>query len=147
MITLNSTLPNGKIQPIAHKGDDLKRVGEVMTNKELHEFGLFMFIAFLEGQDFEPYAINMNPENCAPDVMLWNPQKLLLYIWVKTDLAPNVPVYVPNETHDTIMKLCKEYHAVPSFASITISCATPQDKLIPKCGSEYYAMLNEFEEI
>ena len=124
-----------------------ERVGKDMTGRELHEFGLALFTCYFSEQGCELFAMNMNPENGAPDVMFWNPQKVLLYIWVKTDLAPIIPVYVPNETHEIIMKLCKEYHAVPSFASITISCATPKDNLIPKCGSEYYAMLNEFEKI
>jgi hypothetical protein len=78
--------------------------------------------------------------------MIWNLQKVLLYVWVKTDLAPNIPVYVPNETHDVITEISRKYRARPSFASITISCAFPESNLIPKCGGEYYAVLNEFEE-
>ena len=27
--------------------------------------------------------------------MICDQQKVLLYVWVKTDLAPNIPVYVP----------------------------------------------------
>ncbi len=37
--------------------------------------------------------------------------------------------------------------SMPSFASITISCASKEGNLIPKCGGEYYAVLNELEEI
>jgi len=74
-------------------------------------------------------------------------QKVLLYVWVKTDLAPNIPVYVPNETHDVITEISKQYRARPCFASITISCAFKDGNFIPKCGGEYYAVLNEFEEI
>jgi hypothetical protein len=67
-------------------------------------------------------------------VMIFNPQKMLVYVLVKTDLALNVPKYVPNETHHTIMKLCKEYNAVPGFASNTISCVSAVGSSIPKCG-------------
>ena len=35
MITLNSTLSNGHIQPIPHKGDNPERVGEPMTKQEI----------------------------------------------------------------------------------------------------------------
>lgn len=56
-------------------------------------------------------------------------------------------MYVPNETHDVITKLSRQYKAIPSFVSITISCASLEGNLIPKCGGEYYAVLNEFEEI
>jgi hypothetical protein len=146
MIYLSKVTDDDVPIPIIHPCKP-ERVGKDMTGSELHEFGLFMFMAFHRRQDFELYAINLNPENGAPNVMIFNPQKVLLYVWVKTGLAPTVPTYVPNETHDTIMKLCKEYHAVPCFASITISCASISIDSIPKCGGEYYVMLNEFEEI
>ena len=89
----------------------------------------------------------MNPENGAPNVLVENPDKVLLYVWVKTDLAPNIPVYVPNGTHDAITEISREYKAIPSFASIIISCASQESNLIPKCGGEFYAVLNEFEAI
>jgi len=76
-----------------------------------------------------------------------NPQKVLLYIWVKTDLAPNIPVYVPNEENDFITKLSRQYNAIPRFVSITTTCASQERNRIPKCGGKYYAVLNEFEEI
>jgi hypothetical protein len=118
-----------------------------MSGLELHEFGLALFTSYFSDQGGDLFAINMNPENGAPHVMIWNLQKILLYVWVKTDLSPNIPVYVPNETHDFITKLSRQYKAIPSFASITISCASKEGNLIPKCGGEYYAVLNEFEEI
>ena len=89
----------------------------------------------------------MNPENGAPDVLVENPQNVLLYIWVKTDLAPNIPVYVGNDTFDVIAKISREYGAKLFFASITISCASKEGNFVPKCGGEYYAVLNELEEI
>jgi hypothetical protein len=118
-----------------------------MTGLELHEFGLALFTSYFSDQGGELLAINMNPENGAPHVMIWNQQKVLLYVWVKTDLAPNIPVYVPNETHDVITEISRRYKAIPSFASITISFVSKEGKLIPKCGGEYYAVLNKFDEI
>jgi hypothetical protein len=46
-----------------------------------------------------------------------------------------------------IAKISREYGAKLCFASITISCASKESQLIPKCGDEYYAILNELEEI
>ena len=146
MFSLNKLSDDDTPIPITHRCRP-ERVGKDMTGLELHEFGLALFTSYFSDQGGELFAINMNPENGAPHVMIWNLQKVLLYVWVKTDLAPNIPVYVPNETHDFITKLSKQYKAIPSFASITISCAFTERNLIPKCGSEYYAMLNEFEEI
>jgi hypothetical protein len=44
-------------------------------------------------------------------------------------------------------EISREYKAIPSFASITISCASQESNFILKCGGVYYAVLNEFEEI
>jgi hypothetical protein len=124
-----------------------ERLGKDMTGLELHEFGIALFMTFIKVQNGKLIAFNINPENGAPNVLVKNPQKVLLYVWVKTDLAPIIPVYVRNETHDTITKLSRQYKAVSSFASITISCASHERNSIPKCGGEYYAVLNKFEEI
>ena len=146
MYSLNKLTDDDIPIPIKHicKPESL---GKDMTGLELHEFGLALFMTFIEVQNGKIKAVNMNPENGAPHVLVENPQKVLLYIWVKTDLAPNIPVYVPNDTHDVITEISKKYRAIPSFASITISCASKEGNLIPKCGGEYYAVLNEFEEI
>jgi len=124
-----------------------ERLGKDMTGLELHEFGLSLFMTFLVVQDGKLIAVIMNPENGAPNIAVENPQKVLLHIWVKTDLAPIIPVHERNETHDAIVEASRKYGAKPCFASITISCASKVGKLIPKCGGEYYAVLNEFEKI
>jgi hypothetical protein len=125
--------------PITHRCKP-EMVGKDMTGIELQEFGLALFTSYLSDQNFELKAINMTPENGAPNILMSNPLKALFYIWVKTDLAPNIPVYVPNDTHDVITKISRQYKAVLSFASITISCAFPECNSIPKCGGEYYIM-------
>jgi hypothetical protein len=58
----------------------------------------------------------MNPENGAPNLAVENPQRVLLHIWVKTELAPNIPVHERNETHDAIVKASRKYGAKPCFA-------------------------------
>jgi hypothetical protein len=146
MFSLNKLTDDNIPIPIMHICKP-ERLGKDMTGLELHEFGLALFMTFIEVQNGKLKAVNMNPENGAPHVLVENPEKVLLYVWVKTDLAPNIPVYVPNETHDVITKLSRQYKAIPSFASITISCASKEGNLIPKCGGEYYAVLNEFEKI
>jgi hypothetical protein len=146
MFSLNKLSDDDIPIPITHKCRS-ERLGKDMTGLELHEFGLALFTSYFSNQGWELFAINMNPENGAPHIMIWNQQKVLLYIWVKTDLFPNIPVYIPNETHDFITDLSKQYKAIPSFASITISCASQESNLIPKCGGEYYSVLNEFEAI
>jgi hypothetical protein len=104
MFSLNKLTDDDTPIPITHRCSP-ERLGQDMTGLELHEFGLALFTSYFSEQGGELFAVNMNPDNGAPHVMIFNPEKVLLYVWVKTDLAPNIPVYVPNETHDTIMKL------------------------------------------
>jgi hypothetical protein len=146
MFSLNKLTVDDIPIPITHICKP-ERLGKDMTGLELHEFGLALFMTFIEVQNGKLIAVNMNPENGAPHVLVENPQKVLLYVWVKTDLAPNISVYVPNETFEVIAKISREYGAKLCFASITISCASNEGNLIPKCGGEYYAVLNEFEKI
>ena len=81
--------------PIAHVCKP-ERLAMDITGLELHEFGLSLFMTYLWVQDGKLIAVIMNPENGAPNLVVENPQKVLLHIWVKTDLAPIIPVYVPN---------------------------------------------------
>lgn len=58
MILINSTLTDGRIQPIPHKGDNHERDGEIMTEQELHEFGLGLLIVYLYKQKGELIRAN-----------------------------------------------------------------------------------------
>jgi hypothetical protein len=49
------------------------------------------------------------------NVLVENPEKVLLYVWVKTDLAPNIPVYIPNETYDVITELLFTWSPIWGF--------------------------------
>jgi hypothetical protein len=60
---------------------------------------------------------------------------------------PIIPVHERNETHDAIVEASRRYGAKSCFASVTISNASKEGNLIPKCSGEYYAVLNEFKEI
>jgi hypothetical protein len=42
-----------------------ERLGKDMTGLELHEFGLALFMTFLEVQNSKLKAVNINPENGA----------------------------------------------------------------------------------
>jgi hypothetical protein len=133
MFSLNKLTDDDIPIPITHKCKP-ERLGKDMTGLELQEFGLALFSSFIEVQNGKLMAVNITPQNGAPNVLVEDHQKVLLYVWVKTDLAPNIPVYVQNDTYDVISKISREYGAKLCFASITISCASNDGSLIPKCG-------------
>lgn len=146
MTLLNKLSDDDTPIPIAHICKP-ERLGKDMTGLELQEFGISLLITFLHIQGGNLITVRMNPQNGYPNIVVENPKKLLLYVWVKTELAPNVPVYKPDDSHGEMFKLLKQLGAVPAFAGIMISCASAGGNLIPKCGGEYYAIFNELEEI
>jgi hypothetical protein len=97
MFSLNRLSDDDTPIPITHRCRP-ERLGKDMTGLELHEFGLALFMTFIEVQNGKLKAVNMNPENGAPNVLVENPKKVLLYVWGKTDLAPNIPVYFYSRT-------------------------------------------------
>ena len=100
MILLNSTLPNGKIQPIPHNGDNPERVGKIMTNEELQAFGLDLLIVYLYKQKGTLIGANINIGNEYPHLVAKNPDEELLYIWFKTEMYPTIPSIVSIENHE-----------------------------------------------
>jgi hypothetical protein len=104
MYSLNKLSDDDIPIPIPHICK-LERLGKDLTAIELHEFGLSLFITILVVQDGKLIAVNMNPENGTPHVLVENPQKVLVYFWVKTDLDPNIPVYVPQSQMDKYSRL------------------------------------------
>lgn len=145
MILLNSTLSNGKVQPITHKGDNRKRDGEIMTNEELHEFGLALLMVYLHKQNGELIRSNGNLGNEYPHLVAKNPKGELLYIWVKADMYPVIPSIVSIENHEEVCKLSNEFNAIPVFAGMQMTCVTTEEKNIPVYGAGYVAEFTGFK--
>jgi hypothetical protein len=75
MFSLNRLTDDDNPIPIMHICKP-ERLGKDMTGLELHEFGLALFTSYFSNQGWEFFAINMNPENGAPHVMIWDEQKV-----------------------------------------------------------------------
>ena len=145
MITLNSTLPNGHIQPIPHKGDNPERVGEIMTKEELHEFGLSLLIVYLYKQKGNLIRANNNIGNEYPHLVVKNPDDELLYIWVKTEMYPITPSTKSIENHEEVYNISKQFNAIPVFAGIRLTCVSTEEKSIPVYGAGYIAEFTGFK--
>jgi hypothetical protein len=87
MILLNQLSAENKPITIAHICNP-ERVGNAMTKAELHKFGIPMLTAFLDGQDGNIIEVCMDISNNYPHIVLLNPNKVLLHVWVKTVLFP-----------------------------------------------------------
>ncbi|HUX96159.1 MAG TPA: hypothetical protein VMV47_10545 [Bacteroidales bacterium] len=147
MILINSTLPDGRIQPINHKGDNHERDGEIMTKAELHEFGLALLTVYLYKQKGELIRSNGNLGNEYPHLIAKNPNGDLLYIWVKTEMYPVIPSIVSIEYHEEVCKLSNQFNAIPVFAGMRMSCVTTEEKNIPVYGAGYIAEYTGFKSL
>jgi len=146
MITLlNSTLTDGSIQQIPHKGDNPERAGKIMTNEELHEFGLALLIVYLYKQKGKLISANDHVGNEYPHLVAKNPKDELLYIWVKTEMYPTIPNVVSIENHEEVCKLSNQFSAIPVFAGIRLSCVSTDEKSVPVHGAGYIAKFTGFK--
>jgi len=146
MISINQLSPDNKPYPITHKCKP-EKAGEPMTKQEIHEFGLGFLIVYLYKQKGNLISANDHIATDYPHLVAKNPKKELLYIWVKTEIAPFVPRYIPNENHEDIIKLAKQFNSMPVFAGIMLTCDSTEENRVPKCGMGYFAKFTGFKEI
>ena len=139
MITLNKKSAESLIRPIVHKGNNPERVGKIMNKQELHEFGLGLLIAFLTNHNGNLIRFNSNTGNKYPHIIVVSPKKELLYVWVKTEMYPNIPCIESIENHEEVNKLSNQFNAVPVFAGIRLSCVSNEKNCIPVYGAGYIA--------
>ena len=145
MITLNSILSNGQIQPIPHKGDNPERNGRIMTKEELHEFGLALLIVYLYKQKGDLIRANDNIGNEYPHLVARNPKGELLYIWVTTEMYPTTPCISSIENHEEVCKLSSQFSAIPVFAGVRMKCVSTDKISIPVYGAGYEVEFTGFK--
>ena len=132
--------------PIMHKCRP-ERVGEVMTEKEIHDFGLDLLIVYLYYQKGKLISANTNMSNDYPHLVAKNPNGELLYIWTKTEMFPNIPKVGSFNNSEAAIALSKQFNAIPVFAGIILKCASAKEYDIPICGSQYIAEFTGFKAI
>jgi hypothetical protein len=145
MITINKILPDGQIKPIPHKGDDPERVGEIMTEKEIHEFGISLLIVYLYKQKGELISANKNLSNDYPHLVAKNPKGELLYIWIKTEIYPNIPRVESIDNPEEVINLAEQFNAIPVFAGMVLKCVSTKENNIPICGGQYIVEFTGFK--
>jgi hypothetical protein len=145
MILINRTLPDGKIKPIPHKGDNPEKAGGIMDEKELHKFGLQLLIVYLYKQKGDLIRANSHIGNEYPHLVAKNPNGELLYIWVKTEMYPSIPSIVSIENHEEVIKLSDQFKATPVFAGMRMKCVSTEENGLPVYGAGYVAEFTGFK--
>ena len=134
---LNKKGPDFKLIPITHKCDE-DRIGKVMTPIELHQFGIDLLITHLYKQNGKFIGINDSFDNEYPHLVVKNPDKELLYIWITTEMYPNIPGVEVIDNPESAINLSNRFKAKPVFAGIRLACVSTEKKEIAICGGEFH---------
>jgi hypothetical protein len=135
---LNKLGPDYKPIPITHKCDE-NRIGQVMTNQELHQFGMDLLITYLFKHNGKFLGVNDNIGNDYPNLVVKDPDNQLLYIWVKTDIFPTFSEIESIENLEEIIKLASQFNASPVFAGIRFRRVSTEENNHTICGGDYIA--------
>lgn len=85
--------------------------------------------------------------NHYPHLVVKNPKKELLYVWIKTEMYPTKPSVKSIENHEEVFNISKQFNATPVFAGIILQCDSTEENAIPLCGGGYFAQFTGFKEI
>jgi hypothetical protein len=138
MISLNKLSNDNKPIPILHKCNP-ERIGQEMKEQETPDFGLDLLIVYLYQQRGTLISANGNLGTDYPHLVARNPKNELLYIWIKTEIAPKVPRYIPGDNHEDIVNIALQNNTIQVFSGIILTCASTEEKNIPVCGGSYFA--------
>lgn len=132
--------------PIIHKHDP-GRQGQLMTEQEIHEFGIELLIVYLYNQKGNLISANHNWFSEYPNLVVEDPDKKLLYVWIETDISPNIPVYKEDEHQKERLNLANKFNALPVFVGIILSCEPSDGNNIPICGGKFIVVFTGFKDI
>lgn len=139
MKLINKTLPDGQIKPIPHIPDDPGRIGTVMTETELHEFGLTLLIAYLDIKDADVVQPTGSLISENSHMIVKAPNNQMFDFWVKTVMCPQVPTIDLFKHHEDIICLASQINAIPVFAGLMLTCLSHEDPGMPIIGGSYKA--------
>jgi len=139
MKLINKTLPNGQYKPIPHIPDDFSKLGQVMTETELHDFGLTLLIAYLVIKDYDVVQPTGNLKGENLHMIVKAPNNKMFDFWVKTVMYPQIPTIDLFENHKDIFCLASQINAIPVFAGVMLTCLSNEDPGMPIVGGSYKA--------
>jgi len=147
MLVINTTDKNNKLLPINHK-EDPTRIGELMTDEELHAFAVKLVLVYYHYQHGYIKNTNLNPGIEYPNIVMENKDTLkLYYVTVKAAIHPDIPEPLPTENYSTLIQLAEEANAIPAFIGVIFTNYSADDHSPPKCGGEYIVKITKLKEL
>ncbi|GAG95156.1 unnamed protein product, partial [marine sediment metagenome] len=147
LFTINGIDKDNNIYPITHKGDP-KRVGQPMTDEELHVFAVELALVYYHYQNGNIIRRNINPGIEYPHIVMRNKDtEKLYYLIVKAGIHPDIPEPLPTENYSTVIKLAEEAKAIPVFIGAVFSNYSADNDNPPICGGEYIVKITRLKEL
>ena len=147
LFTINGIDKNNNLYPITHK-DDPARVGETMTDDELHAFAVQLVLVYYHCQNGNIKSRNINPGIEYPHIVMRNKDtEKLYYLIVKAGIHPDIPRPLPTENYSTLIKLAKEANAIPVFIGAVFSNYSADNDCSPICGGDYVVKITRLKEL
>jgi DNA-directed RNA polymerase subunit RPC12/RpoP len=147
LFTINGIDKDNNLYPITHKGDPA-RIGEPMTDEELHVFGVELVLVYYHYQNGNIIRRNINPGIEYPHIVIRNKvTEKLYYVIVKGAIYPEIPEPLPTENYSTLIKLAEEAKAIPVFIGVTFTNYSADDDSPPICGGDYIVKITRLKEL
>ena len=147
LFTINGIDENNNLYPITHKGDP-ERIGQPMTDEELHVFGVELVLVYYHYQNAYIIRRNVNPGIEYPHIVMRNKDtEKLYYLIVKAGIHPDIPKPLPTENYSTVIRLAEEAKAIPVFIGVTFSSYSADENNPPKCGGDYVVNITKLKEL
>ena len=147
LFTINGIDKDNNLYPITHKSDP-ERVGETMTDEELHVFGVELVLVYYHYQNAYIIRRNVNPGIEYPHIVMRNKDtEKLYYLIVKAGIHPDIPRPLPTGNYSTLIKLAKEAKAIPVFIGVTFTNYSADENSPPICGGEYVVKITRLKEL
>lgn len=147
LFTINGIDKDNNLYPITHK-DDPARVGQPMTDKELHSFAVQLVLVYYHYQNGNIIRRNVNPGIEYPHIVMMNKDtEKLYYVTVKAGIHPDIPEPLPTENYSTVIKLAEEAKAIPVFIGAVFSSYSADNDSPPICGGEFIVKITRLKEL
>ena len=147
LFTINGIDKNNNLVPITHK-DDPARVGQPMTDEELHAFAVSLVLVYYHYQNAYIIRRNVNSGIEYPHIVMRNKDtEKLYYLIVKAGIHPDIPEPLPIENYSTLIKLAEEARAIPVFIGVVFSNYSTDNDSPPICGGDYIVKITRLKEL
>ncbi|RAR71504.1 hypothetical protein [Flavobacterium aciduliphilum] len=119
-------------QEIECKNEVLLNLNEIMTNQEIHEFGIDIISNYVEKEGYEIVAgslnINENPQ------LVIRKNEILYFVMITTGAGKSTELYYDKKIALQVFNRSKAHNAKALYAAVGLYCLTHGETMVRKKG-------------